>query len=181
MGGEKSESVAVSDTEGAKPQEEEPEAVPCYICKVLLNGPDQGGEHGRQHAPPPRKSLLRPRARLFLITMSCSGAMEPDYSDGESPPLRPAPTRRRTPGFGINPYPSESEQTSPTVSFSVCKTVPSPVAQSPQPAPPRTTGLADGRIGPLGTILQFGMLSSQDAARFSNASSGTNRLVAIYC
>ena len=46
-----SESVAVSgDTEGAKPREEEPvprrsEPVPCDICKVLLNGPDQYRDH----------------------------------------------------------------------------------------------------------------------------------------
>ena len=45
MEGEKSESVAVSDTEGAKPREEEPVPVPCDICKALLNGPDQYRDH----------------------------------------------------------------------------------------------------------------------------------------
>ena len=50
-----SESVAVSDgavlcepcsdTEGAQPQEDEPEAVPCDICKMLLNGPGQYEDH----------------------------------------------------------------------------------------------------------------------------------------
>ena len=45
MGGEKSESVAVSDTEGAKPQEDEPEAVPCYSCKMPFNGRDQYRDH----------------------------------------------------------------------------------------------------------------------------------------